>query len=132
MNKAQWEYIKVRLMVLGCLAALVLIVLGIAYEWCIVHLAILLACAALVCYGIALVVATIIYRWKVMAVTNEDEIDLLNTYWTYTIRDGYTNRRLREIEFGEYGENWDDDYRQWVCEYLLKVSLVKRPKLIDI
>ena len=131
MNKAQWEYIKVRLIVLGCLAALILMILGIAYEWGIVYLAILLACAALVGYGIGLVVATIIYRWRVMAVTNDDEIDLLNTYWGYTIKDGYTTRKLREIEFGEVGENWDDDYRQWVCEYLLKVSFVKRPKLID-
>lgn len=66
-----------------------------------------------------------------MAVTNEDEIDLLNAYWDYTIKDGYINRKLREIEFGEVGEEWDDDYRQWVCEYLLKVSFVERPKLID-
>ena len=132
MNKAQWEYIKLRLIVLGCIVGLVLMILGLAYEWCIVYIALLLACVAMIGYGVGLLVATIIYRWRVMAVTNEDEIDLLNTYWTYTIKDGYTTRKLREIEFGEDGANWDEDYRQWVCEYLLKVSLVKRPKLMDI
>lgn len=132
MNKAQWEYIKVRLIVLGCIAGLALMILGMVYEWGVVYLALLLACAALLGYGIALVVATIIYRWRVMAVTNEDEIDLLDRYWPYTIKDGYTNCKLREIEFGEVGEDWDEDYRQYVSEYLLKVALVKRPKIIDI
>ena len=132
MNKAQWEYIKVRLIVLGCIAGLALMILGIAYEWGVVYLALLLACAALLGYAIALVIATIIYRWRVMAVTNEDEIDLLDRYWHWTIKDGYTNCKLREIEFGEVGEDWDEDYRQYVSEYLLKVALVKRPKIIDI
>lgn len=132
MNKAQWEYIKARLIVLGYIAGLTMITLGIIYEWGVVYLALLLACAALLGYTIALIVATIIYRWRVMAVTNEDEIDLLDCYWHETIKDGYTNCKLREIEFGEVGEEWDEDYRQYVSEYLLKVSLVKRPKIIDI
>ncbi len=132
MTTAQKNYIKTWLCVLGGLAALAFIILGIAYEWGIVFLGIILATAALIGYGIALIVATIIYRWRVMGVTNDDEVALFEHYWPYTIKDGYTPCKLRDIEFGEVGEDWDDDYRQFVCEYLLKVTLVKRPKVLDI
>ena len=132
MNKAQWEYIKVRLAVLGCIAGLALITLGMVYDWAIIYFALVLAFFALVGYGIAIIVATTIYRWRVMAITNEDEIDLLDCYWPWTIKDGHTNCKLHEIELGETGEDWDDDYRQYVYKYLLKVACVKRPKILDI
>lgn len=132
MNKAQWEYIKIRLIILGCIAGLALIILGMVYDWAIIYFALVLAFFAIVGYGIAIIVATTIYRWRVMAITNENEIDLLDRYWHWTIKDGHTNCKLREIEFCEIGEDWDDDYRQYVYEYLLKVALVKRPKILDI
>ena len=132
MNKAQWKYIKTRLTILGCIAGLALIVLGMVYDWAVIYFALVLAFFALVGYGIAIIVATTIYRWQVMAITDENEIDLLNHYWHYYIKDGHTPYKIHQIEFGEVGEDWDDDYRQYVYNYLLKVALVKRPKILDI
>lgn len=132
MNKVQWEYIKVRLIVLSCFAGFALIILGMVYNWAVVYFALVLAFFAMVGYGIAIIVATTIYRWRVMAITNEDEIDLLNRYWHWTIKDGHTSCKIHQIELGEVGEDWDEDYRQYVYEYLLKVALVKRPKILDI
>lgn len=132
MNKAQWEYIKVRLAVLGCIAGLVLIILGMVYDWAVVYFALVLAFFAMVGYGISIIVATTIYRWRVMAITNADEIDLLDRYWHWTIKDGHISCKIHQIELGETGKDWDDDYRQYVYKYLLKVTLVKRPKILDI
>ena len=43
MNKAQWEYIKIRLVILGCIAGLALIILGMVYDWAVIYFALILA-----------------------------------------------------------------------------------------
>ena len=131
MNKVQWEYIKLRLIIFGCITALILMFVGIAYEVFIVELLIVLATLGFLGLCIAYIVAEIVYRWRVMGVTEAHEKDLFDWYWSYTIFNDKIYETVREIEMGERGEDWEDDYRKAVITYLLKVAEVKRPKLIQ-
>lgn len=132
MNTTQWNYIKTRLYVLGGIAALALIIVGMVYEWEVVFYALLLATLAFIGYGVAIWIATIMYRWRVMGATTDDEMCLFEKYWAFTIKDGYTNSKIYDIEMQYVGEDWDEEYRQQVHDYLVKIDHVPRPKILDV
>jgi hypothetical protein len=130
MNETQWEYVKIRLIVLGCVAGFILTILGICYEWFIVELLFGLAALALLGACIAYIVAEIVYKWRVMGITEAHEKNLFDWYWSPVILDDKMLTVIREIELGDRGDEWEEEYRQAVVAYLLKVADVKRPKLL--
>ena len=132
MNATQWNYIKTRLFVLGGIGVLALIAVGIVYEWAVVFYGLLLATLALVGYGIAIWIAIIMYRWRVMGATADDEMCFFESYWPYTIKDGHTDSKIYDIEMHYVGEDWDEEYRQQVHDYLIKIDRVPRPKILDV
>lgn len=132
MNKTQKTYIKNLLVVLGCIVGVVLMILGLIFEWALVFGLLILTLVALVGYGIACWISTIVYRWRVMGATNDDEMDFFDKYWYFTIKDGHTKEKIYNIEMQYVGEDWDEVYRQEVHDYLVKISRVPRPKIIDI
>lgn len=132
MNATQWNYIKTRLFVLGGIGVLALIVVGMVYEWEVVFYTLLLATLALIGYGIAIWIATVKYRWRVMGATLDDEMCLFESYWPFTIKDGHIVSKIYDIEMQYVGEDWDEEYRQQVHDYLVKINRVSRPKILDV
>lgn len=132
MTKTQKHYIKVRLGIIGGLAALVLAILGICYDWWIIQGLIALGCLAMVGFMIAVVIGEIVYRWRVMGATADDEQELFDRYWHFIIREGRMEEVIEEILSGERYDDWDEETKEFVVKYLYKIKEVKIPKILTI
>lgn len=130
MTKAQWNYVKIRLIVLGGIAGLVLLFVGMYYEWFIVGLLVTLGTFGMLDWCIAYIVAEIVYRWRVMGVTTEEEQDYFDRWWRCTIFDNAIEEKIFQLESNEYYTEWSDEERKTAIAYLYKVANVKRPKLL--
>ena len=132
MTQTQKKYIKVRLSIIGGIAALVLAILGICYDWIIIQGLIALGCLAMVGFMIAVGVAEIVYRWRVMGATADDEQELFDRYWHFIIRDGRMDEVIEEILSGERYNDWDEETKEFVVKYLYKIKEVKIPKILTV
>lgn len=132
MTKTQKHYIKVRLGIIGGLAALVLAILGICYDWWIIQGLIALGCLAMIGFMVAVVVGEIVYRWRVMGATADNEHELFDRYWHFVIREGRIDDVIEEIIDGERYEDWSEETKKFVVQYLQKVREVKIPKILTI
>ena len=128
MNTIQRKYLRNWIIAISCVAALVLFVVSIALNWTVVTW----------CYGIAGIIALVgyfvlcivylaaimVYKWRVMGVTDESERQYYKWYW-HAILDGafnYTIGRMQNIK--------DEDYGSEIA-YLMKVKQVPRPRILE-
>ena len=132
MTQTQKKYIKVRLGIIGGVAALVLAILGICYDWIIIQGLIALGCLAMVGFMIAVGIAEIVYRWRVMGATADNEQELFDRYWHFIIREGRMKEVIGEILSGERYDDWSDEAKKFAIEYLYKIEKVKVPKILTV
>lgn len=126
MNKIQKDYVFKRLLILGLIAFVVVGFLALCFEWLWATILILLGIAVYFIYCFALLIAFLVYKWRVMGATDEDEADLFHDYW-YTI----INNRFDTV-ICQLNADFKGFYELDSVEYLEKIKKVKRPKILDI
>jgi hypothetical protein len=130
MTRAQWNFIKSWLIGIACVSGFAFIVAGIALqaEWILMILA--GVCCLFILYAIAIWIASSVYRWRVMAITEDDETELFDYYWRWIIKDGRTSCKIEAIKADD---DWKDlEYKAFVLAYLQKVEKVPIPKILTI
>lgn len=131
MNTIQKKYIRNWLIALGSIAAIVLFVASIALDWTIILWVYGIACVvALIAYFalcIAYFVGVMIYKWRVMGATTEEEKELYHWYW-YAILDGAFNYTIGKLKCQMRATNSTDE--EWHIDYLEKIKSVPRPKIL--
>lgn len=131
MNKIQKDYVFKRLLILSLIAFVVVSFLALCFEWLWVTIIFLLGIAVYFIYCFALLIAFLVYKWRVMGATDEDEADLFHDYW-YTI----VNDRFDTVICQLKNDYDNSDFKGWYeldsIEYLEKIKKVKRPKILDI
>lgn len=121
MNEFQKEKLKSNLQALALITVLIVLVIGIFLNQ---MFALIISCAGIaVCLamGLAYCVATMVYKWRIMGVTETGEENLFERCWRYYILEDLESR-IEELE--QFGED-DLEYA-----YLKKVAEVKKPKLL--
>ena len=130
MTKAQWNFIRAWLIGIGCVGGFALMIVGIALqlEWVLMIFAGI--CVLFILYAIAIWIAGGVYRWRVMGATAEEETELFDHYWRWTIKDGHTTCKIEAIE---QEDDWKDPrYKAFVLAYLRKIEQVPIPKILTI
>lgn len=121
MNEFQKKKLKGNLKALSLVTVLIILVIGIFLNQ---MFALIISCAGIaVCLamGLADCVATMIYKWRIMGVTEMGEEHLFERSWRLYILEDLEGR-IEELE--QFGED-DLEYT-----YLKKIAEVKRPRLL--
>ena len=121
MNEFQKKKLKGNLKALSLVTVLIILVIGIFLNQ---MFALIISCAGIaVCLakGLAYCVATMIYKWRIMGVTEMGEEHLFERSWRLYILEDLEGR-IEELE--QFGED-DLEYT-----YLKKIAEVKRPRLL--
>ena len=130
MTKAQRNFIKSWLIGIACVCGFAFIIAGIVLEaeWMLMILA--GVCCLFILYAIAIWIAEGVYRWRVMAITEDDETELFDYYWRWVIKDGHTACKVKAII---EEDDWSNlEYKAFVITYLQKVEKVPLPKILTI
>lgn len=121
MNEFQKKKLTSTLKALTLVVVLIVLIIGLFLNQ---MFALIISCAGIaVCLamGLAYSVATMIYKWRIMGVTETGEENLFERSWRYYILEDLEGR-IAELE--QFGED-DLEYA-----YLKKVAEVKKPKLL--
>jgi hypothetical protein len=121
MNEFQKEKLTSTLKALTLVTVLIVLLIGLFLNQ---MFALIISCAGIaVCLamGLAYCVATMVYKWRIMGVTETGEENLFERCWRYYILEDLEGR-IAELE--QFGED-DLEYT-----YLKKVAKVKKPKLL--
>ena len=121
MNEFQKEKLKSTLKALTLVAVLIALIIGLFLNQ---MFALIISCSGIgICMvmGLAYCIATIVYKWRIMGVTETGEENLFERCWRYYILEDLEGR-IKELE--QFGED-DLEYA-----YLKKVAEVKKPKLL--
>lgn len=121
MNEFQKEKLTSTLKALTLVVVLIVLLIG---PFLNQMFALIISCAGIaVCLamGLAYSVATMVYKWRIMGVTETGEENLFERCWRYYILEDLEGR-IKELE--QFGED-DLEYT-----YLKKVAEVKKPKLL--
>lgn len=121
MNEFQKKKVKSTLKALTLVAILISLIIGLFLNQ---MFALIISCAGIaVCLamGLTYCIATKIYKWRIMGVTETGEEDLFERCWRYYILEDLESR-IEELE--QFGE----DNLEYA--YLKKVAEVKKPKLL--
>ena len=131
MNTIQKKYLRNWLIALGSIAAFILLVISVALDWTIVLLVYAITCMVVIIAYFALCVAyfvgAMIYKWRVMGVTTEEEKELYHWYW-YVILEGEINSIIGKLKCQMKATNSTDE--EWHIDYLEKIKSVPRPKIL--
>lgn len=131
MNKIQKDYVFKRLLILGLIAFVIVGLLALCFEWLWAIIIILLGIAIYFIYCFALLIAFLVYKWRVMGATDEDEEDLFHDYW-YTIINNRFDTAICQLKNNYDNADFKGFYELDSIEYLEKIKKVKRPKILDI
>lgn len=126
MTKTQKEYVANRLSIFGTFIFLTLSIVGIVFDSLIINIIVSCLCAFFILYLVTYWIAQIVYRWRVMGATNDEEHELFSEYWTWTIRTGTIDEEIESIE----EKNWSDETKAFVRNYLVKIKNIKIPKIL--
>ena len=121
MNEFQKKKLKSNLKILSLVTVLIALLIGLFLNQ---MFALIVSCAGIaVCLamGLAYCVATKIYKWRIMGVTEMGEEHLFERCWRYYILEDLESR-IEELE--QFGED-DLEY-----VYLKKVAEVKKPRIL--
>ena len=130
MTKAQWNFIKGWLFGIGIVSILAFMIAGMVLEEEWMLTIVFGLCSFLILYAVAIGIAGLVYRWRVMGATADNETDLFDRYWHWIIKDGYTTCKIKDIEEDDEWE--DEEYKTFVLSYLRKIEKVPIPKILTI
>lgn len=121
MNEFQKQKVKSNLQALTLVAVLISLIIGLFLNQIF---ALIISCAGIaVCLamGLAYSVATKIYKWRIMGVTEMGEEHLFERCWRYYILEDLESR-IEELE------QFEEDNLEYA--YLKKVAEVKKPRIL--
>jgi hypothetical protein len=121
MNEFQKQKLKSTLGALTLVVVLIVLLIGLFLKQMFALIIASTGIAVCLFMGLAYSVATMIYKWRIMGVTEVGEEHLFERSWRYYILEDLEGR-IKELE--QFGED-DLEYT-----YLKKVAEVKRPKLL--
>ena len=121
MNEFQKKKLKNTLGALGLVAVLIVLIIGLFLNKMLALIVAVAGIAFSIIMGIAYCVASMVYKWRIMGVTEEGEETLFERCWRYYLL-GDLENRIEDLE--QFG----CDDREYV--YLKKVAEVKKPRIL--
>lgn len=121
MNEFQKKKLKGNLQALGLVIVLIVLIIGVFLNKMFALIITSAGLAVCLAMGLAHSLATMIYKWRIMGVTEEGEEHLFESCWRYYILEDLEDR-IEELE------RFEEDNLEYT--YLKKVAEVKRPRIL--